>query len=107
MDVLQLAEIVATANKRQIKEQLKALGYADCIKHKVYKHIGLDVLFKGDLQETETFPDSKGKRTYQGGIFTNVKGYEHLKFITVISMTTKTYFQLKCSFGRRRCNGYG
>ena len=67
----------------------------NCIKHKVYKHIGLDVLFKGDLQETETFPDSKGKRTYQGGIFTNVKGYEHLKFITVNINDDKNIFPVE------------
>lgn len=95
MNILQLTEIVATANEKQIKEQLKTLGYIDCVKHRVYKHISLEVLFKGDLQETETLPDSKGKRTYQGGIFTNVKGYESLEFITINICDDKNVFPIK------------
>ncbi|MDE6075694.1 MAG: hypothetical protein K2G26_04575 [Clostridia bacterium] len=92
MDILQLTEIVATANKKQIKDRLKALGYTDCKKHKVYKHINLEVLFKSDLQSTETFPDNKGKRTYEGGIFTNVKGYDDLEFITININDDKNVF---------------
>lgn len=92
MDISQLTEIVAAANKRQIRNRLKTLGYTDCKKHKVYKHINLEVLFKGDLQETETFPDGKGKRTYQGGIFTNVKGFEQLEFIIININDDKNVF---------------
>lgn len=92
MDISQLTEIVATANKRQIKNRLKTLGYTDGKKHKVYKHINLEALFKGDLQETETFPDDKEKRTYQGGIFTNVKGFEQLEFIIININDDKNVF---------------
>ena len=95
MDLSQLNEIVATADKKHIEKQLKMRGYTDCVKHKIYKHIGLEVLFKGDLQETETLPDSKGKRTYQGGIFTNVKGYESLKFIIININDDKNLFPIE------------
>ena len=95
MDISQLTEIVATADKKQIKEQLKMRGYTDCVKHKVYKHIGLEVLFKGDLQETETLPNGKGERTYQGGIFTNVKGYESLEFIIININDDKNVFPVE------------
>ena len=95
MDISQLTEIVTAANKKQIKNCLKALGYIDCVKHKVYKHIGLEDLFKGDLQETETFPDGKGKRTYQGGILTNVKGYESLEFIIININDDKNVFPVE------------
>lgn len=95
MEITQLAEIVATADKGQIKKRLKALGYTDCIKHKVYSHIGLDTLFKGEMQETETFPDSKGNRSYEGGIFTNVKGYENMEFIIVSISDDKNVFPVE------------
>ena len=107
MHISQLTEIVVTANKKQIKKQLKTLGYTDCIKHKVYKHINLEVLFKGDLQETETFSDGKAKQTYQGGIFTNVKGYESLEFITININDDKNVFPVEILIWAKEINIYG
>ena len=83
MNISQLTEIVVLANKKQIRKRLKAQGYTDCKKHKELQNLSVETLFKGDLLETETFQDSKGKRFYEGGIFTNVKGYERLEFIII------------------------
>ena len=83
MTLEQLTEIIRTADKKAITRQLRELGYIDCKKHKQYKHISLVDLFKGNDIETDEYPDSKGKRTYQGGIFTQVKGYEQYEFIIV------------------------
>ncbi len=83
MTLTQLTEIIQFADKKAITKQLKEVGYIDCKKHKEYSKISLDTLFDGDLQETEEYADSKGKRRYQGGIITQVKGYEQLEFILV------------------------
>lgn len=83
MTLTQLTEIIRTADKKAITKQLKELGYIDCKKHKEYGKISLDTLFDGKLQETEEYTNSKGKRRYQGGIITQVKGYEKLEFVLV------------------------
>ena len=79
----QLTEIIRTADKKEITKKLLTLGYFDCKKHKELRKLPIETLFKGKLEETATFPDKKGKRTYQGGIFTEVKGFEQLEFIIV------------------------
>lgn len=79
----ELTEIVKLADKKKIEAELNRRGYVDCERHKEYKHIGLDVLLNGDLIETDEFPDAKNKRRYQGGIVTNVIGYEQLEFIII------------------------
>lgn len=83
MKIEQLTEIIRTADKKTITKQLKELGYLDCKKHKELRNLSIETLFKGNLEETDTFPDGKNKRTYQGGIFTQVKGYEQLEFVIV------------------------
>lgn len=83
MTLAQLTVIIRTADKKAITKQLKELGYIDCKKHKEYSKISLTTLFDGDLQETEEYADSKGKRRYQGGIVRNVPSYEQLEFILV------------------------
>lgn len=83
MTLQQLTEIIRTADKRQITKQLRELGYIDCKKHKQLRNLSLETLFKGKLEETETFPDNKDKRTYEGGIITQVKGYEQLEFVII------------------------
>ena len=94
MKLTQLTEIVKTANKKAIIKILKALGYIDCKKHKELRHLNLEPLFKGNLENTETFPDKKGKRTYEGGIFTQVKSYEQLEFIIVNINDNKNVFPI-------------
>ena len=81
MKLEQLTEIIRTADQKAITKQLIELGYFNCKKHKELRKLPIETLFKGNLVETETFPDRKNKRTYQGGIFTQVKGYEQLEFI--------------------------
>lgn len=83
MTLEQLAEIIRTADKKAITKQLRGLGYFDGKKDEELRKLPIETLFKGNLEETATFPDQKGKRTYQGGIFTQVKGYEQLEFIIV------------------------
>lgn len=79
----QLTNIIKTAAKKKITKQLKELGYIDCKKDKKLRNLSIETLFKGELEETKTFPAGNNKRTYQGGIFTQVKGYEQLEFIIV------------------------
>lgn len=95
MTLPELTNIIRTADEKAIKSELKRLSYIDCAKHKEYKHISLTDLFNGDLQETDDYPDSRGKRTYQGGIFTTVKGYEQLEFIIVNINDKKHNFPIK------------
>ncbi len=83
MTLTQLAELIKTADKKTIVKQLEEFGYIDSKKHKEYSRISLETLFDGELQETDEFPDNKDKCRYQGGIITQVKGYEQLKFILV------------------------
>lgn len=90
----QLTEIIRTADTKSITGQLKELGYIDCKKHKQLRKLSVETLFKGLLEETETFPDSKNDRTYQGGIFTQVKGYEQLEFIVVNISNHKNIFPI-------------
>ena len=79
----ELTEIVKLADEKKIETEFNRRGYVDCEKHREYKHIGLDVLFNGDLTETDEFPDAKNKRRYHGGIVTNVSGFEQLEFIII------------------------
>ena len=59
MKLTQLTEIVKTANKKTIINNLKELGFFDCKKHNHLRHLNLETLFKGNLDNTETFPDKK------------------------------------------------
>ncbi len=95
MKITELTKIIRTADEKAIKNELKDLGYIDCEKHKQYKYISIVDLFKGNSQETEEYSDSKGKRTYQGGIFTQVKGYEQLEFIVININDDKHKFPIK------------
>ena len=83
MTLQQLTNIIRTGDKKAITKKLKELGCIDCKKDKQLRYLSIETLFKGNLEETETFPDRKNKRTYQGGIFTQVKGHEKLKFVIV------------------------
>ena len=79
----QLTDIIRTGDQKAITKQLRELGYYDCKKHKELRNLSIETLFKGALEETETFHDDKNHRTYQGGIFTQVKGQKPLEFIIV------------------------
>lgn len=92
MTLEQLTNIIKTADKKQITKQLKELGYVDCKKDKELQNLSIETLFKGELKETETFPDGKCNRTYQGGIFRQVKGYERSEFIMVNINDNKNTF---------------
>lgn len=94
MTLIELTDITRMADEKAINSELKRLGYIDCAKHKQYKHISLTDLFDGNLQETDDYPDSKGK-IYQGGIFTAVKGYEQLEFVIVNINDKKHSFPIK------------
>ena len=95
MTLIELTDIIRMADEKAVNSELKRLGYIDCAKHKQYKHISLRDLFDGNLQETSDYPDSKGKRTYQGGIFTAVNGYEQIEFVIVNINDKKHPFPIK------------
>ncbi len=94
MTLQQLAGIIRTADQNTITQQLKALDYIDCKKDKKLRNLSIETLFKSDIQYTETFSDKNGKRTYEGGIFTQVKGYEQLEFIIVNINDNKNTFPI-------------
>ena len=78
MTITELTDIIKIAEKKQITKQLIEHGYFDCKKHKKLHNLSLETLFKGNLEETETFPNDKDNRTYHGGIFTLFNGFEHI-----------------------------
>ena len=94
MTPVQLTDIIKIADKKAITKLLKQLGYIDCKKHKQLCKLSIETLFKGTLEETETFPDSENNRTYQGASFTQVKGYEQLEFIVVNINDHKNIFPI-------------
>ena len=94
MTLSQLTEIIRTANTKAITAQLKELGYTFCNKHKELRELPIETLFNSKIEDTETFPDSKNDKTYQGGIFTQVKGYERLEFIVVNINDHKNLFPI-------------
>ncbi len=94
MTLAQLNEIVVSADKKAITKQLKELGCFDCKKHREYSKINLETLFDGELRETEEFPDGKNKRLYQGGIITQVNGYEQLEFVLININDNKNAFPI-------------
>lgn len=95
MTIEKLTPIILLGNEKMIDTELKRLGYTDCERNKQYKHISLTDLFDGDLQDTETFPDKKGKRTYEGAIITGVKRYKNLEFVVVNINDNKHAFPIK------------
>ena len=94
MTSVRLTEIIRTADKKSITRQLRELSYFDCKKHKELRNLLIETLFKGDMEETDTSPDRKGKRTYQGAIFTQVKGYEQFEFLVVNINDHKNIFPI-------------
>ena len=94
MALEQLTEIIRTADQKAITKQLKELGYTFCNKDKELQKLSIETLFKGKLEETDTFPDRKGKRTYQGAIFTQVKGYEQFEFLVANINDHKNIFPI-------------
>ena len=92
MTIQQLTEIIRIADKKAIIKQLKELGYVDCKKDKELRNLSLVKLFEGELEETDTFSDAKNKFTYEGAIFTQVKGYEQLEFVIVNINDSKKVF---------------
>ena len=95
MHIEKLTEIIKTADKSSIIKQLSELGFTDCIKNRHLRNLSIDTLFKGELEETEPFPDSNNKRTYQGGIISNVPNYEHIEFVIVNICDINNIFPIK------------
>ena len=83
MTLEQLTKTIKIADQKAITKKLKEIGYIDCKKDKQLRYLSIETLFKGKLEETDTFPDKNDKQTYQGGIFTQVKGYERFEFVIV------------------------
>ena len=83
MDLSQLTVIVATANKKQIKDRLKALGYIDCNSDRKLGKVGIVELVNAVKFETEDFIDNDRKHLYNGRICVAVKGYESYEFVFV------------------------
>lgn len=94
MTLEQLTPIIQQADEKAITEELKKLGYINCKKDKRCRDMSLVTLFKGKLLETDDFTDKKGKRTYQGGIITQVSGYEQTEFIIVNINDNKKVFPI-------------
>ena len=83
MDLSQLTEIVATANKEQIENRLKALGYTCCNNDRNLGKVGIVELVNAVNFETEDFTDADRKHLYNGRICGTVKGYENYEFVYI------------------------
>ena len=83
MQIEQLNEIVAIANKAAILRELKSLGYRDCVQSKKYRDFSLPVIFKGTEQSTEWVYNSKGDRLYKAYTFNDVAGAEQTEFVVL------------------------
>ena len=83
MTLTQLTDIIRTADKTAITDELKRLGYVDCTKDKRYKKMSLVALYKGDTQEVDEMLYNNDTKAVDGTIITNVKGYEQTEFIEV------------------------
>ena len=94
MTLEQLTEIIRTVDQKTITKRLHGLSYTFCNKDKKLQKLPIETLFKGEIVETETFPDRKSKRTYQGGIFTQVQGYEQFEFVVVNVNDHKNVFPI-------------
>ena len=83
MQIEQLNEIVAIANKAEILRELKALGYRNCAQSKKYRDFPLPTIFKGAEQSTEWVSNSTGDRLYKAYTFTDVAGAEQTEFVVL------------------------
>lgn len=83
MQIEQLNELVALADKQVILKRLKALGYRDCAKDKKYGDFSLPTIFKGTEQSTEWVYNNKGDRLYKAYTFTDVTGAEQTEFVVL------------------------
>jgi hypothetical protein len=83
MTLTQLSEIIRTADKAAITEELKRLGYVDCTTDNRYKKMILVTLYKGNTQEVDEILYNNETKAVDGTIITNVKGYEQTEFIEV------------------------
>ena len=83
MQIEQLNEIVAIANKAEILRKLKALGYRNCTQSKKYRDFPLPVIFKGTEQSTEWVTNMFGDREYKAYTFNDVVGAEQTEFFVL------------------------
>lgn len=83
MQIEQLNNIVAIANKAAILRELKALGYRNCTQSKKYRDFSLPTIFRGTEQSTEWITNVFGDREYKAYIFTDVAGAEQTEFVVL------------------------
>lgn len=83
MQIEQLNNIVAIANKAAILRELKALGYRNCTQSKKYRDFSLPTIFKGTEQTTEWVTNMFGDREYKAYTFTDVEGAEQTEFFVL------------------------
>ena len=83
MQIEQLNEIVAIANKAAILRELKSLGYRNCTQSKKYRDFSLPVIFKGTEQSTEWVSNMFGDRLYKAYTFNDVAGAEQTEFVVL------------------------
>lgn len=83
MTLTELTNIIRTANRKAITDELKRLGYIYCNEHRKLGKVGIVPLVLAVTGETENFTDSERKHLYNGHICGIVKGYENYKFVYV------------------------
>lgn len=83
MTTQQFTEIISTADKKAITEQLEKLGYTLCNTDKKLGKVGIVELVQAIESETEDFIDNKHKHLFNGRICGTVKGYESYEFVFV------------------------
>lgn len=83
MQIEQLNNIVAIANKAAILRELKSLGYRNCTQSKKYRDFPLPTIFKGTEQSTEWVSNAFGDRQYKAYTFNDVAGAEQTEFVVL------------------------
>lgn len=83
MQIEQLNNIVAIANKAAILREFKALGYRNCTQSKKYRDFSLPTIFKGTEQSTEWVSNAFGDRQYKAYTFNDVVGAEQTEFVVL------------------------
>ena len=95
MKIEQLDEIIKTANKHDISNRLKELGYVFCNNDRKLGKLSIIELIRAIKYETEDFDDKQHKHLYNGRICETVKGYENYEFVIVnvydIKMSTNPF----------------
>ena len=83
MQIKELQETIAVADRHTILKKLKNLGFCDCAKDKKYRNLPLPAIFEGNEQSTDWIVNPENGKEFKAYIFTCVAGAERTTFIVL------------------------